>query len=242
MLSILHTNDFHGKLTHAVVEAMKPLREKADLYFDCGDLIKAGNLAIPLHADVGWAYLDELQCTASVIGNRETHIVEKVLLKKLEGAEHPIVCGNVHHKSAADPFRRSLILHAKGLTIGVFGVMVPMVTEKMKTQAASAFLWDQPIPKAIEIAAELRPLVDCLIALTHIGYAQDLKLAEACPSLDIILGGHSHTVLEVPTKIGRTAVCQAGSHGRFAGVYHWSKENGLASYSLVPLTPLSRTE
>ena len=111
--------------------------------------------------------------------------------------------------------------------------MVPMVTERMATQAASAYLWDPPIAAATILAKKLRREVDCLIALTHIGLAQDRKLAQECPLFDLILGGHSHDVLETPEQIGNTYICQTGSHGRYAGVSGW--DGSAFNYSLVPL-------
>jgi len=96
-----------------------------------------------------------------------------------------------------------------------------MVTERMKTKAASAFLWDSPLDVAEEMVAALRPEVDTLIALTHIGHREDLKLAERCPQIDLILGGHSHTVLETPERVGDVYICQGGSHMRYAGLYEW---------------------
>jgi 2',3'-cyclic-nucleotide 2'-phosphodiesterase (5'-nucleotidase family) len=127
----------------------------------------------------------------------------------------------------------SLELEVQGLRIGILGVMVPMVTERMKASlAASAFVWDQPVPCAVRLAEELRPRVDLLIALTHIGIAKDRELAAATDLIDIILGGHSHTVLNVPEKVGRTWIAQGGSHARFAGRYVW--ENGVLSGGLVP--------
>ena len=44
--------------------------------------------------------------------------------------------------------------------------------------------------------------MDCLIALTHIGFKTDQQLAAECPEIDIILGAHSHTVLEIPVRAG----------------------------------------
>lgn len=122
-----------------------------------------------------------------------------------------------------------------GWTIGVLGVMTPIVTERMASRVASHYLWDPPIPCACELAHQLRQQVDVLIALTHIGKSEDLKLAAQCPELDLILGGHSHTVLETPVRIERTAVCQGGSHARFVGRYVWDSERGLVEAGLLPL-------
>jgi 5'-nucleotidase len=220
-MTFLHTNDFHGTLNGPRLERLRQLREGKDLYFDSGDAIKAGNLAIPFRPDPVWPILAELGCTASSLGNRETHVLEAGFKKKIEGATHPLLCANLTRKGGERPLPASLLIEVRGIRVGVLAVMVPMVTARMKTQAASAYLWEPPIRTAVSLAQAMRPNVDLLIALTHIGYRQDLLLAEACPALDVVFGGHSHTVLEEPERIGDTWICQGGSHGRFAGVYTW---------------------
>jgi len=174
-------------------------------------------------------------------------VIPAALAKKLEGRRHPILCANWRFKSpqsdhshldgraSIGPFPGHLVVEAGRLKVGLVGVMVPMVTDKMATQAASAYLWDPPIPAAIREAERLRPEVDCLIALTHIGLRQDRELAGRCGLFDLILGGHSHDVLTEPVMVGRTAICQTGSHARFAGRYEWDPEAGLTAYALIPL-------
>lgn len=235
MIRILHTNDFHGRLDDAREAKLSELRQGADLYFDSGDAIRAGNLAIPLRREEVWRRLDRLRCSASVLGNRESHVLQGPFAKKIEGAAHPLLCANLRFKDGRHPLPGSMIFQVGGSTVGVIGVMVPMVTSKMATQAASAYLWDPPIETAARMAEEMRPNVDCLIALTHIGVRQDEALARRCDRFDLILGGHSHTVLTEPIVLGRTAICQAGSHGRFAGRCDW-EQGGVARYELVPLS------
>lgn len=208
------------------------VRESVDLYFDTGDCIKTGNLGIPLKPEPVWELLTKARCTASVIGNRETHVLESVFQAKLAGSSQPVLCANMHRRDGSSPLDATTVCHADGLRIGVIGLSVPMVTSKMRTQAASAFLWDQPESVAMVLVNVLRPKVEILIALTHIGLTQDRKLAESCPELDVIFGGHSHSVLESPERVGRTWICQGGSHGRFVGLYQL--EDGKLSGGLVP--------
>lgn len=231
-LRILQTNDMHGRLGDVHLEKLRALRKESDLYFDCGDAIRAGNLAVPLRPEAVWGHLAELDCTASVPGNRESHVLEGAFQAKIAGLGHPLICANMRTKDGGYRLPRFHVLEAAGVKVGVFGVMVPMVTERMASKAVSAFLWDQPIPSAQEVAEELRPQVDLLIALTHIGYKRDLELAEKCPRLDAIFGGHSHTVLEQPEYIGTVAVCQTGAHCHYAGVYEW---DGRLAGHLEPL-------
>jgi 2',3'-cyclic-nucleotide 2'-phosphodiesterase (5'-nucleotidase family) len=232
-LRILHTNDFHGALDDLREHKLLALRSDCDVYFDSGDAIKSGNLAIPLRPEEAWPRFAELRCTASVPGNRESHVLVGAFAKKIEGHRHPLVCANLHLKSGEHPLPGHIIVEAAGLRIGIVGVMVAMVTARMATQAASAYLWDPPIASAIAEAQALRDQVDCLIALTHIGLRQDRELATQCSLFDLILGGHSHDVLHEPIVIGRTSICQAGSHGRFAGRYDW--DNGIVRYELISL-------
>lgn len=221
-LRILHTNDMHGTLNDVKFEQLKKLRAGADVYFDSGDAIKTGNLGIPMRREEVWDRLANLKCDASVLGNRETHVLTSAFFAKLEGARHPLLCANLKRKDGSFPLKRSLTIERKGLRIGVIGVMVPMVTERMKTKAASAFIWTDPIECAQELVPELRPKVDVLIALTHIGHGEDVQLAKLCPDFDLVLGGHSHTVIESPEQVGKTWICQGGSHSRFAGVFEWA--------------------
>ncbi|MBS1716573.1 MAG: metallophosphoesterase [Armatimonadetes bacterium] len=230
----LHTNDFHGTCRGAVLDRLMQLRAEVDLYFDSGDCIKAGNLAIPLKPEEAWKNLDALRCTAGTLGNRESHVLAAGQKAKVAGAQHPLLVSNMVDRKGELVFQESMTLGVDGVRIGVLGVMVPMVTERMKSQAASAYLWKPPIATAARVVEKLRPEVDLLIALTHIGISEDRKLAQQVAGIDFILGGHSHTVLATPERLGTTWICQGGSHGRFAGVYEWS--GGVLTGGLVSLS------
>ena len=218
-VTFLHTNDFHGALDSRKADAIRAMKGEDTLYFDSGDCIKCGNLGIPTRPEKAWGLLATAGCDASVLGNRETHLIPAAFRAKLEGHVHPVLCGNLHGKDGSTPLPATIQFKAGGLRIVVLAVMVPMVTARMKTQAASAYLWDPPIETAARLAAELRKSADVVVALTHIGHRQDRALAEACPEIDLIFGGHSHTVLERPERVGRTWICQGGSHGRYVGRY-----------------------
>jgi 2',3'-cyclic-nucleotide 2'-phosphodiesterase (5'-nucleotidase family) len=213
----------HGTLSDEVFEKLKVLRSGCDLYFDCGDCIKTGNLGIPLGTDPVWAKLDALSVDSSVLGNRETHPLAKVQRDKLRGVAHHVVVANMWNLDGESFTNRSLTFQdVNGLKIGVLGVMVPMATEQKRDKALWSTRWTQPIPEAVKMAESMRAECDLLIALTHIGFKRDIELAQSAPQIDIIFGGHSHTVLTKPHREGRTYICQGGSHNRFAGVYEWS--------------------
>lgn len=232
---LLHTNDFHGHLTAEKAEALRLMRLEADLWVDSGDAIRAGNLAIPVRRDPVWRHLADAGCDVGTLGNRESHVLESAFRRKISGARHTLLCANLVDKQGRPVLAGTTTRQFGGLLVGFVGVMVPMVTEGMASKAASAYLWTPPIPTAADLGKKLRPEVDCLIAVTHIGYSQDRALAEAWDGFDLILGGHSHTVLEQPERVGTTWICQGGSHGRFVGRYRWEPSAGLIDAELVPL-------
>ena len=236
-IRILHTNDLHGALDRRRFEVLKRVRRDCDLYFDSGDCIRTGNLGIPLRPEPVWPMLFDLECTASVPGYRESHVMRSVFESKLAGRQHPILCANLYDKVGKRILSPSMTVESKGVKIGVLGVMVPMVTERMKSQSISQMIWTPPIPEAIDAARSLRQTCDLVIALTHIGVKQDRALAEATEDIDLILGGHSHTLLDPPEKAGCTWICQEGAHGRFYGRYEWRPDTRALVSEVVPWLP-----
>ncbi len=223
----------HGTLTDSAFEALSALRQEVDLYVDSGDCIRTGNLGVPLGVDPVWSKFRDLRLDVSVLGNRETHPLRAAFEKKIEGASHKIVVANMALANGEPVFPHGWTTEVDGVRIGFFGVMVPMATEAKRDKALWAHRWTHPIPVAVEFARQMRSSVDLLCAVTHIGHKWDVELARLAPEIDIIFGGHSHTVLPEPVLEGRTYICQGGSHNRFAGVYEWS--DGVLTGGLRPL-------
>lgn len=229
-----------------LAETIAEKRRSADLYFDSGDCVKSGNLSVPLHREEVWGLLEIAGCAASVPGNREFHIAQSGFRAKLEGAAHPVLAANLHWKES--PSSSLLPAHhgefrlqdqqplASGTLlgeVGVFGVMVPMVTQRMAAKYVSAFFNTSPIEAALRCVEHLRERASVIICLSHIGLKQDVELAEKVAGIDIILGGHSHDVLSEPLRIHDTFICQTGSHGQFLGKYEF--ENKSLRGELIPL-------
>lgn len=242
--TLLHTNDFHNKLSQAQADRLRLLREsvgEAGLLLDAGDAVGAGNVTFN---PVGEPILDKMSRAgydAMTVGNREFHISRYGFHSKLSCAKFPVLCANVRpsrskeepvpltsnsgNESAradnADPPVVPYIYREmrSGWRVVVLGLTVSMVTERMAARHLSAYLFSDPIRTAMELAPRLRQEYkpDLLIALTHIGLRQDRKLAEAVPEIDLIIGGHSHDRLEQGEQVGHTLICQTGSYGHHFG-------------------------
>ncbi len=248
MLQIIHTNDFHGKMTLECAEALRFKRAEIGdrgLMLDAGDAGSSGNITFRSAGEPILEQMNDLGYDAMTVGNRDFHLSRTGFESKLSLAKFPILCANVHASSHSSflksthgsdisdraedvPVYRYIIKDLPTCRIAVFGLTVPMITERMLSRKVSFYLFDSPI----EFAKRLVPFLkarfapDILVGLTHIGYARDQELAARVPGIDLIIGGHSHTVLTEGERIGNTLIVQAGSRGSHIGVVDFHRGSG----------------
>lgn len=211
-VALLHTNDAHNRWNEAFVRTLRELKARhSALLLDSGDCIRAGNLGIPLRPEPAWEWMRQAGYDAATIGNREFHITPSGFLAKTRGAPCTLLCANIRAKQPETPLPVQPVWQTnfQGVRIAVIGLTVPMVTSRMKTAPLSAYLFDPPIETAKRWTDRLRPETDLLIALTHMGISQDRLLAQACPELDVILGGHSHTPINPPEQVNGVWISQS---------------------------------
>jgi len=235
--TILHTNDFHNKLSEPQAERLRGLRSAIGdrgLLLDAGDAIGSGNITFRPGGEPILDTLSDIGYSAMTVGNREFHFSRIGMHSKVSRARFPVLCANVRLNSKTPPddndFSRgrradppvspwNLFELEGGYRVVVFGVTVPMITEKMSVKHVSAYLFDEPVQTALRLADQLKETLrpDLIVALTHIGARLDRVLAEKSNSIDLIIGGHSHVIMPLGEWFGETLVVQAGSHGRLFG-------------------------
>lgn len=211
-IALLHTNDAHNRWNETFVARLRELKVQHNaLLLDSGDCIRSGNIGIPLRSETAWAWMHQASYDAITIGNREFHITAGGFLAKTRGAPCPLLCANIRPKQPETslPVQPTWQTEHQGVRVAVLGLTVPMVTPRMKTASLSEYLFDPPIETARYWVPRLRSEANLLIALTHIGIQQDRLLAEACPEIDIILGGHSHTPIRPPEQVNGVWLCQS---------------------------------
>jgi 2',3'-cyclic-nucleotide 2'-phosphodiesterase (5'-nucleotidase family) len=240
-LTLIHTNDMHGRLTPGAAARLRALvlAHPGAVLLDAGDAISAGNLGVRLTGEPILSQMSDLGYAAMTLGNRETHPRREIFPRKVDRARFPLLCANVRAKNGAPlPLRPSLVMEAGGIRLGLFGVTVPMFTRKQWSQPLCDYWFSPPIEAAAAVFEQLRPRVDVVVALTHIGFRQDLALADRLPELDLVIGGHSHTDLAAPHRVGQVPVLQARAFAFFAGVAQLevtSRRAALVSWHKVAL-------
>lgn len=220
-ITVLHTNDLHGKLTDYAAEIIA--REKASsphpILLDAGDAVSSGNIYYRPGGEPIMARLSELSYDAMVMGNREFHFLDRGLKSKVKLARFPILSANLRSNNGdiGPTVRPSITKDIDGIKVTIFGLSVPMITKKMLARKFSPFWFEDPITAAKEIVPELRANCDVLIALTHTGLQTDMELAGAVGGIDLIVGGHTHAVLPELKMVEGTAIAQAGWWGHYLG-------------------------
>lgn len=154
-------------------------------------------------------------------------------------ANFPVLAANMHVPECSPLFGIPnlapwVVTEVNGQPVGIFGIVLadmPLIAYP----GSELDFW----PEA-EIAREMVRLleeqgVDRIIMLSHIGYEQDLEIARSVDGIDVIVGGHTHTVLgdfsdvglddggPYPTMVQSpsgqpTAIVQSGSHAAMAGL------------------------
>lgn len=89
------------------------------------------------------------------------------------------------------------------------------------------------------IIAKHRGEVDLLVLVSHLGIEEDIRLARETQGIDLILGGHTHTVMAEPLRVRDTAIIHAGAKaeniGRFDIEYDLQKRCiRHSAFSLIP--------
>jgi 5'-nucleotidase len=155
---------------------------------------------------------------------------------------------DLKHLVDTGTIRRYRVIERGGLRFGIFGLLGK---EAQIYTSSGAVTFTDTIDVAIEMVTRLRDRekVDLVICLSHGGVekdkdgrfstGEDVRLAEAVPGIDIVIGGHSHTeLLEAILVNGRTPVVQTGREGRNLGELVLTMDGGkwtVASYCLHPI-------
>lgn len=155
-------------------------------------------------------------------------------------------------KDACDKYgvkEYSVIEHGE-ISIAMFGVMGKSAVEYAPE---SGLLFKDAIESAADTVAKIKAEedVDMIICLSHCGTTEDetdvmeetedYLMAEAVPEIDLIISGHTHTVLEEAVQVGDTYIVSCGAYNAYMGHAVMDEKDDdsdryvLSSYELIPL-------
>lgn len=235
-LVVIHTNDMHGyyettdtSIGIAGVAGLKDYYEAqgADvLLLDAGDFSQGSTLVSYYKGKNAAEYIAAAGYDAVSMGNHEFDYSFEVLLdnmKVLTDAGVKVIDANVTEKATGKAyFNDNAVFEFDGIKVGVFGLDTAETLTKASPSNVKLvnFLDKEDMFKEAQAQVNALKAAGCdyIIALTHLGVDEEstgrrsCDLAEAVKGIDLIVDGHSHTVLDGGIKAGDSTIVSTGSY------------------------------
>lgn len=183
-------------------------RERAErvLLFDSGDAFQ-GSLAFDrFGGEPELQALSAIGVQAQALGNHELDRgAENLRERYRELGTFPLLAANYLDDSGsgvAELVSRFVVLDAEGLRVGVIGVGNVRSVAALRERPNELGVLAQAAARAVQGAVdELRPIVNVVVVLTHLGLDADERLVRETSGIDAVLGGHQHIALDEPLVV-----------------------------------------
>ena len=258
-ITILHTNDVHSQIeplpnNHYKYPGLGGFARRATLVddirkenpntllLDAGDIFQGTPYFNYFGGELEFKLMSMLGYDLATLGNHDFDNGINGFLSQLPNSDFDFVSANYDFSNTVldglvKPYK---IFIKDGIKIGVFGLGVELeglVSKRLYKETK----YLNPIEITQDITRELKEKQQCdlVICLSHIGYYYknnpdkicDLQLARNTKDIDLIIGGHTHTLLPKPTieknSVGENVlVNQCGKSGVYMGQidFHFSSD------------------
>ncbi|MCP4296314.1 MAG: bifunctional UDP-sugar hydrolase/5'-nucleotidase [Proteobacteria bacterium] len=263
-LTILHTNDHHGrfwknKRAEYGMAARKTLIDKirSEVFSDGGFvlLLSGGdiNTGVPesdlQNAEPDFKGMSRLGYDAMALGNHEFDNPLSVLREQEMWSNFPFLSANIFIKGTNKRLFRSHVTYSyDGLKVTIVG----FTTEDTKIIGNPEYLggitFKSPVSVAKRLIPNLKKKTDVLLAVTHMGHYKngnyggnapgDITLARSVKGIDAIIGGHSQNPIFEPDMQNGTMILQAYEWGKYVGRLDLEFRDGeltRKNYRLIPV-------
>lgn len=200
------------------------------LLLDSGDTTYSGSpFSKAFHGLVDIDVMNAMDYIAMAPGNHDFQYPAEHTLNNLKASRFPWISANFVEEKTGKPFLPPYIIREyDGLRVAFLGLITSLANAQgYKATHELGLRQIDAIEVASKLVPELRKQADIIVCLSHLGWAEDAKLAKAVPGIDIILGGHSHSRCVTPRMvsvgtptaywIGAVPVVQAYCHGSEMG-------------------------
>ncbi len=279
-LNILHINDFHarfGPITSSdsncnaeadaagecfggiarLATAIETKRAELDgqnvVLLDAGDQFQGSLFYTEYRSEIISEFANKLGIELMAVGNHEFDDGPEELAKFIDAIEFPIISGNTNVTNEpllAGKFEGTHVLEIGGEKIGFVSALAED-TDETSSPGDNVEFEDTITSLRTQVDALTAAGINKIIALTHVGYTQDLEIAANVPGIDVVVGGHSHTVLSntaenaagpYPTLVNNpegveVPVVTAGSYAKYLGELKvtWNDDGVVVSAEGEPL-------
>ncbi len=240
-LVILHTNDTHSQVEPndknmggyarriGVIEQIRAT-EKNVLLLDAGDFSQGTPYFNFFNGRIEIDALNRMQYDAITLGNHEFDNPIDTLAVVLKNNRVPIVSANYDFTNTplANIVKPYIVVKRGGLRIGIFGLGVNPVGLIFERNYRG-MIYKDPFSTADSISNILkrREKCDLVICLSHLGAdskegnVNDFEIARESKYIDVIIGGHSHSMITNTTEKNKDGnpviIAQVGKSGQYLG-------------------------
>jgi len=226
-ITLLHTNDMHSHIDpfpetdpkhpglggfarlNALVKKIRA-EEEHTLLLDCGDIYQGTPYFNFYNGEVELKLMSKMGYDAGTIGNHEFDNGLVGISSQMKHMTFPFINSNYDFtgtvlEGTVQPYK---IFNKGNVKIGIFGLGVEL-EGLVSSKNCEGVEYIDPIFMAEKMVKILKEKEHCdlVVCLSHIGYESntggmcDMKLAKETSGIDIILGGHSHTLLETAARV-----------------------------------------
>ncbi len=235
-LSILFTGDTHGHLRSFYQGGPKPVGgvAKRAIFFqekrrhvknmswitlDSGDALSGTILSDIFKGYADVEAMNQLGYDAMCLGVHDFDYGVDVLRQRISEAKFVVVSANVIDAATSQPFTTPyFILERGGMRIAIVGLTTGSLAEQVAPQNFTGLRVEDPIETIKRLLPEIQAQSDVVIALTHLGVNEDIRLASEVQAIDVIVGGMSESELHLPLRVERTIIVHSGSYGANVGL------------------------
>jgi len=236
---LLHTNDTHGRVAGNDMDIIGIDRIAAihaglpnSILLDAGDALHGLPIATLLRGADIVSLMGEAGYAAMAVGNHEFNYGWARLRELRDMADFPFLASNIQ-KDAAFLLDDTAIIEVDGVKVGLFGLTTEGALHSTMPAYVEGLVFEDAVAAAKAKAADLRGKgAQVVVALCHLGCVPceggtlTPELAQAVPGIDVIIDGHSHTVLEQGMMESGVLIAQAGDNGKYLGKVTIALEDG----------------
>ncbi len=256
-LTILQVNDVHGYLEEhwetfykgdevkfrktggyaRIAEYVNRVRQETEgnaLLLDGGDTFHGTYPVVKTKGKILLPILNQLGIDG-MTGHWDFAYGPRHLQEIAAALNYPMLAINCYKKETKKlAFQPYHIKRMNGLKIGIIGIAATIVDKTMPAQFSegiSLTTGQKELPKYIKEVKE-EHAVDLVVVLSHLGYPQDIEMAEATDGIDVYLSAHTHNRIYEPAEVNGAIVIQSGCHGSFIGRLDLTvKDKKITAYS-----------
>ena len=203
------------------------------LTLDAGDQFQGSLFYTTYKGEAAAEFMNAIGFDAMAVGNHEFDDGPGALARFIDTVEVPVLSANTEIAAGTELSGKvpgTMIVERGGERIGIVSVVAEDTAETSSPGPSVTFAGAAETVRAAVAAFEAEGVTK-VIALTHIGLPADIALAEAVSGIDLIVGGHSHTLLAnahdgalapYPVMVespdgAMTPIVQAYAYGKFLG-------------------------